>query len=118
MESRSHIHVPPSINTCYLCYYVLLLFSSFFLMQLRQQGRVVQELGVETPGFQSFLSPGLALGLRIVHSLPPFLILPHCLTFPFTSVSHPQQGTGHILMVSYDSVYIMRCGFFLDKCFL
>ena len=73
MESRSYIHVPPSINTCYLCYYVLLLFSSFFLMQLRQQGRVVQELGVETPGFQSFLSPGLALGLRVVHSLPPFL---------------------------------------------
>lgn len=76
MESRSHIHVPPSINTCCLCYYVLLLFSSFFLMQLRQQGRVVQELGVETPGFQSFLSPGLALGLRVVHSLPPFLVLP------------------------------------------
>ena len=45
-------------------------------MQLRQQGWVVQELGVETPGFQSFLSPGLALGLWIVHSLPPFLILP------------------------------------------
>lgn len=79
MGLRSHVHIPPPINTCCLCYYVLFLFSYFSLIQLRQQDRVVQEW--EWRHLDS--SPSSPLDMPWSFRLST--------TFPTSSVSHSQQ---------------------------